>query len=577
MLVILPAIVAPTNSVSAKTSSLAGSEGSTAQAGLESPTSFASALIVAQRSPETVQSAGSQAIVSSPLSDASDTLTRVFSDEGSQLVAQAESLPFHDPGAKSASRKGINLRSATLNTTGAGRRGSTQKKTGKEPSSMSTVLIPAFWTFPNTFAPQGTTTLQVSHSNSFAESARSTDSRAMTLPVSRFLNSASPQGVDENSQAPGGESPQENGQSTYLSFMVNLAEKFGEDGRSSQTIPTAESVEPIPSEPTGSSSNGVEDTASVGTAPSASPEALPSFDELVGNRSLRSKSTSLPLMPAVNLTRSTHRQDAEPSLSHTAISQSDADGALGESSTSSDAQTLTRGRAMPSKHISSADSSPSHTGKAEMNDNSDSQMDLPGTTADLVTASVGRLSDPTITNSLGDRESSGQDREELPTSTLPTPSVPRSLQPGSTSQIAIRLDSGNNVGQIELRIRERAGEVQIAVRSSDPGVAGSLRQDLGDLVKRLDPHSGTPEAALTHTASNFEETGRPGSRHALFGDSSNGYSVPDGQQQRQRQQQQNQPNQRQSPPPLSSNTSDFEELEDLPAIINQLRNGVSSS
>ncbi len=39
--------------------------------------------------------------------------------------------------------------------------------------------------------------------------------------------------------------------------------------------------------------------------------------------------------------------------------------------------------------------------------------------------------------------------------------------------------------QVSLRVVERAGEVQIAVRTSDPQLAGALRQHLPDLVSDL--------------------------------------------------------------------------------------------
>ena len=139
---------------------------------------------------------------------------------------------------------------------------------------------------------------------------------------------------------------------------------------------------------------------------------------------------------------------------------------------------------------------------------------------------------------------------------MPSPSpIP---QAAAASQIAIRLDS-NDSAPVELRIRERGGEVQIAVRSSDPSVATDLRQDLGDLVKRLQqphpsnensgPHLSSP-GAVKHELTSFLSSESP-TRFDSFSD--------DGQSQQQRQRQQQQ-HQRQQPSHAEPSRDSMDEI-----------------
>jgi hypothetical protein len=161
----------------------------------------------------------------------------------------------------------------------------------------------------------------------------------------------------------------------------------------------------------------------------------------------------------------------------------------------------------------------------------------------------------------------------------PPPLMPNLQQlphPAATSQIAIRLDTGNETGHVELRIRERGGEVQIAVRSTDPDTASSLRQDLGDLVRRLDPRSNVSDPSRSE---GLADAAGQLSRHGPAEDSGSGYSPQDEGQHRQDEQQQHHHHQRQQQeqrePSRTRQTS--EGLEELQNIINQLRNGAASS
>jgi hypothetical protein len=469
------------------------------------------------------------------------------------------------------------LKSRLFTSTLGTRRELIQKKTEKGQPGVVTIPLPQFGILPNPSAVLGAAaSTAASPSNSVDVNARGADSRTPAIRGSRSSNDASRQGtVGENPPPAAGESAEETEKPSYLSFLVNLGEKLGDDERNGQANPNEEIADPIGLTPTPSLSNSAEAPDLIGTSASGRvTDTAEPRSELVGSPIVRSKTTNLNPRSAINLLRSNHDQESVASRTRAAISSTEDYERHGENSTSSETQTLDPAHTPALRRIIFADSQTPHTGKPETNENSESQLDFPGTTVDMAFAAAGRASDPTLIKSPSDNESS-QAREEQTPPMPPMPSLPRALQLGSTSQIAIRLDSDDSAGQVELRIRERAGEVQIAVRSTDPSLAGSLRQDLGDLVKRLDPHSAASDATLPQ-ASNFEETSRPESRHGLRGYSPNGYSVPDGEQQRQRQQQQHQHNQRQNSP-TATNRSDFDGLEDLSDIINQLRNGVSLS
>jgi len=168
-----------------------------------------------------------------------------------------------------------------------------------------------------------------------------------------------------------------------------------------------------------------------------------------------------------------------------------------------------------------------------------------------------------------DRAQASRSSETPQAPTLPN--APHLPQAPAATQIAIRVDSGGDSGPVELRIRERAGEVQIAVRSTDPGVATALRQDLGDLVRKLDSHTTTIEASRQDL--NSSDSAAPPMRHLALSDSFRGQSFWSGDaQQRQRQQhQQQQQDQRQQASRIQSGTDAMDELS---SVFTDLTNGV---
>jgi hypothetical protein len=82
------------------------------------------------------------------------------------------------------------------------------------------------------------------------------------------------------------------------------------------------------------------------------------------------------------------------------------------------------------------------------------------------------------------------------------PEISAAPQPQPTRQISLRLD-GANSGHVDVQLQERAGKVQIAVRTPDSGLAKSLQSDLSDLVNRLEVHGFKTESwvpAAAHQA-----------------------------------------------------------------------------
>jgi hypothetical protein len=60
---------------------------------------------------------------------------------------------------------------------------------------------------------------------------------------------------------------------------------------------------------------------------------------------------------------------------------------------------------------------------------------------------------------------------------------------------------------VDLQVKERGGEVHVAVRTADGALQTSLRQDLGALVERLEQSGLRTEAVITREAGPRVETG----------------------------------------------------------------------
>ena len=76
--------------------------------------------------------------------------------------------------------------------------------------------------------------------------------------------------------------------------------------------------------------------------------------------------------------------------------------------------------------------------------------------------------------------------------------------------------------RVELKITDHAGEVKVAVRTADPELAGSLRENLGDLVHRLEQNG--LRAENWHPAASDSVSGPRQTRHAEGESFSDGHS-----------------------------------------------------
>jgi hypothetical protein len=85
-----------------------------------------------------------------------------------------------------------------------------------------------------------------------------------------------------------------------------------------------------------------------------------------------------------------------------------------------------------------------------------------------------------------------------PVSTSPELEATRAVQPQAIREISFRLaaDSAN----VDVQVAERAGRIQVAVRTSDPDLAKSLQTNLGELVGRLEDKGFRTEAWTPVTA-----------------------------------------------------------------------------
>jgi hypothetical protein len=73
------------------------------------------------------------------------------------------------------------------------------------------------------------------------------------------------------------------------------------------------------------------------------------------------------------------------------------------------------------------------------------------------------------------------------------PEINAAPQPQPARQISLKL-TGEDSSSVNVELSEKAGKVQVAVRTSDPDLAKSLRTDLGDLVGRLESKGFKTEA-----------------------------------------------------------------------------------
>lgn len=130
----------------------------------------------------------------------------------------------------------------------------------------------------------------------------------------------------------------------------------------------------------------------------------------------------------------------------------------------------------------------------------------------------------------------------LETSAVQTPAADVAAKPsGPLKDLSIQVGHVQN-DKVELRVVERSGELQVAVRASNPDLAQGLRQGLGDLVDRLEQNGFRAEAWRPGAAPIAPQaTGETQQRSMQYQqDQSQRHSQSGGQQQNQQQNRQHQ-------------------------------------
>jgi hypothetical protein len=100
--------------------------------------------------------------------------------------------------------------------------------------------------------------------------------------------------------------------------------------------------------------------------------------------------------------------------------------------------------------------------------------------------------------------------------------INRVAQPQTARQISLKLTVEES-SRVSVELNERAGKVQVAVRTADQDLARSLRADLGDLVGKLEAKGFKTEAwipAVSHNLANVPE--QSGSRSTSAGEQHSG-------------------------------------------------------
>jgi hypothetical protein len=79
------------------------------------------------------------------------------------------------------------------------------------------------------------------------------------------------------------------------------------------------------------------------------------------------------------------------------------------------------------------------------------------------------------------------------------PEVNAAPKPPAATQISLQL-TGEGSTKVNVDLSERAGKVQVAVRTADPDLTKSMRTDLGDLVERLESKGFKTEAFVPESS-----------------------------------------------------------------------------
>ena len=138
----------------------------------------------------------------------------------------------------------------------------------------------------------------------------------------------------------------------------------------------------------------------------------------------------------------------------------------------------------------------------------------------------------------GARPSAGESPESK---VVNEPEIKVGIAPPPTRQISLKLSTDDST-RVNVDVTERAGKVQVAVRTADHQLAQSLQTDLGDLVSRLENKGFKTEAWIPATVHTGAAPPQPANSNTDFGQPQHSGSGPGSDQHRQ---QQNGSNQRQ--------------------------------
>lgn len=139
----------------------------------------------------------------------------------------------------------------------------------------------------------------------------------------------------------------------------------------------------------------------------------------------------------------------------------------------------------PATHPGDTQGGPSHapTGLPRLEPESAAAQPIPAPA--MRSQPDGTLAVPVREPAARPTQSSGPELRSSPGFPAAAPEPVR-LSPPPAAAHEIRLQVADNSQRVDVRLTERAGEVQVAVRTSDARLAGTLREDLGVLSARLE-------------------------------------------------------------------------------------------
>ena len=126
-----------------------------------------------------------------------------------------------------------------------------------------------------------------------------------------------------------------------------------------------------------------------------------------------------------------------------------------------------------------------------------------------------------------------------PTTVSPELQTANPVQSQPIREISFRL--GADSSQVDVQVAQRAGKIQVAVRTADPELAKSLQTNLGEVVGRLEDKGFRTETWTPVSGHGGSALREPNSANSQSGDSSSQYSQQDrrqGQQESNQRQQQ---------------------------------------